>query len=88
MTPKQKWLLLHGSGWIDWVDVMRNNILDVYGCQFDASLFEFDTLQNRIRLRQHEPIRVHVAPSAGVHTIRTSEDNSRVPYNKPQGFLF
>jgi len=83
MTPEQRWLLLHGSGWIDYVDVVRNNILDVYECQFDSSLFEFDPLLNRIRLKQYESIRVHVAPSAGVHTIRTSEDNSRVSYNKP-----
>ena len=69
MTPEQKWLLLHGSGWVDWVDVMRNNVLDVYENQFDPDLFEFDPLQNRIRLKPNEPIRVHVAPSAGVHTI-------------------
>jgi len=88
MTPEQKWLLLHGSGWIDWVDVMRNVTLNFYEDQFDPALFEFDTLQNRIRLKQYESIRVHMAPPTGVHTIRTSEDNSRVPYNKPQGFLF
>lgn len=69
MTPEQKWLLLHGSGWIDWVDVMRNITLDVYKNQFDPDLFEFDPLQNRIRLKQYESIRVHVAPSAGVRTI-------------------
>jgi len=69
MTPEQKWLLLHGSGWIDWVDVMRNVTLDVYEGQFDPKLFEFNPLLNRIRLKQYESIRVHVAPSAGVHTI-------------------
>jgi hypothetical protein len=52
MTPEQKWLLLYGSGWIDWVDVMRNITLDVYGHQFDPDLFEFDPLQNRIRLKK------------------------------------
>jgi hypothetical protein len=83
MTPEQKWLLLYGSGWIDWVDVMRSDALDVYENQFDPDLFEFDPLQNRIRLKKYESIRVHVASSPGIHTVRTSEDNSRVPYNKP-----
>ena len=83
MTPEQKWLLLHGSGWIDWIDVMCNVTLDVYEDQFDPALFEFDPLQNRIRLKQYESIRVHMAPPTGVHTIRSSEDNSRVLDGSP-----
>jgi len=88
MTAEQKWLLMFGSGWIDWVDVMRNITLDVYEDQFDPALFEFDPLQTRIRLKRHESIRVHMAPPTGVHTIRSSEDNSRVPDGSPQSVLF
>ena len=69
MTPEQKWLLLHGSGWVDWVDVMNSKALDVFENEFDPKLFEIDPIKNQVRLKQYESIRVHVAPSAGVHTI-------------------
>ena len=69
MTPEEKWLLIFGSGWVDWRDVMGSE----HGLLFHALPREkkqMNTNRNQVRLKpQHEPIRVHVAPTPGVHTI-------------------
>lgn len=82
MTPEQKWLVIFGSGWVDWVEVL-NTAHDVLFNEIPHDMLEIDRLRQQVRLKQNELIRVHMAPPTGVHTIRASEDNSGVPDNKP-----
>jgi hypothetical protein len=58
MTNKQKWLLLFGSGWVDWVDVQNGDARDFYQKIRADMVLEFDPLLNRIRLKPNEIIRV------------------------------
>lgn len=86
MTPEQKWLLIFGSGWVDWVDVL-NHSHDLLFNQIPHDSIEIDRLRQQVRLKTNEPIRVHMAPPTGVHTVRASEDNSRILGREPESFL-
>jgi hypothetical protein len=68
MTPEQKWLLLFGSGWVNWSEVADKDYKLLFNDMPRGSL-EINPERNQVRLKQYESIRVHVAPSAGVHTI-------------------
>lgn len=69
MTPEEKWLLILGSGWVGWFDVVQADC-DVLFYEIPRDRLEVDNHLQQVRLKpQHEPIRVHVAPTPGVHTV-------------------
>jgi hypothetical protein len=69
MTPEQKWLLIFGSGWVDWMEIHTRDQMPLFDDLYQRDLLELELVKNTIRLKQYESIRVHVAPSAGVRTI-------------------
>jgi hypothetical protein len=74
MTDEQKWLLVFGKGWQPYEKVAEagGEIPNVFSRMSAAGMLEGDPFTYQIRLRPEKPnesIRVHVAPSAGVHTI-------------------
>jgi hypothetical protein len=88
MTDEQIWLLVFGKGWQPYEKIAEagGEIPNVFSRMSAAGMLEGDPSTYQIRLRPEKPnesIRVHVAPPTGVHTIRSSEDNSRVLDGSP-----
>jgi hypothetical protein len=74
MKPEDKWLLIFGSGWVDWQDVVQGN----YDTLFHAIprfKLELNLESQRVRLKPHELIRVRLAATTRLHPVRASEDH-------------
>ena len=68
MTDEQKWLLIFGRGWVALEVVEEHD--PIFSRLAKDKKLDVDQSFECVRLKpQNEPIRVHVAPTPGVHTI-------------------
>jgi hypothetical protein len=74
MTPKQKWLLIFGSGWVGWVDVLNSAHALLFN-EIPHDCLEIDRLRQQVRWKPDEPVRVRLAETSRLHPVRSSEGN-------------
>jgi hypothetical protein len=58
MTPEDKWLLIFGSGWVDWMEIHNHDQMPLFNDLYERDLLELELAKNTIRLKPNETIRV------------------------------
>jgi hypothetical protein len=60
MTPEQKWLLIFGSGWVDWDTIYEggSDYVHLADSLHNSQQLESDFARYQVRVIKNEPIRV------------------------------